>query len=172
MPLSVPRKTSIQRNCSNTPSASPQEHYKRVVAIPLIDCFINQLEDRFHGDGSHASVLLCLVPSVILSSKVQVSDHLDDFLYWKEDLPCSASLASELRQWQSLWQQEGQNVASVPSNLLLALGSCDIDSFSNIHSLLVMACTLPITSAEAEVFLTPAKDQVLHKIYTCFRAFV
>ena len=112
------------------------------------DCFINQLEDRFHGDGSHASVLLCLVPSVMLSSKVQVSDHLDDFLYWKEDLPCSTSLASELRRWQSLWQQ-GQTVASVPSNLL-ALDSCDIDSFPNIHTLLVMACTLPITSAEAE----------------------
>ena len=41
-------------------------------------------------------------------------------------------------------------VASVPSNLLLALGSCDMDSFPNIHSLLVLACTLPITSAEAE----------------------
>ena len=78
----VPRKTSIQRNRSNTPSSSPQEHYKRVVAIPLVDCFINQLENRFHGDGRHASVLLCLVPSVMLSSKVQLSDHLDDFLYW------------------------------------------------------------------------------------------
>ena len=31
---SIPRKTSIQRNHSNTPSASPQEHY--IVAIPLI----------------------------------------------------------------------------------------------------------------------------------------
>ena len=41
-------------------------------------------------------------------------------------------------------------MASVPSNLLLALGSCDMDSFPNIHSLLVLACTLPITSAEAE----------------------
>ena len=142
----VPRKTSIQRNRSNTPSASPQEHYKRVVAIPLIVCFINQLEDRFHGDESHASVLLCLVPSVMLSS-MHLPDHLDDFLYWKEDLPCSTSLSSELRRWQSLWQQESRDV---PTNLLLALGSCDIDSFPNIHSLLAMACTLPITSAEAE----------------------
>ena len=98
---------------SNTPSTSPQEHYKRVVAIPLIDCFINQLEDSFHGDGSHASMLLCLIPSVMLSSKVQFPDHLDDFLYWKEDLPCSTSLGSELRQWQSLWQQESQNVVDV-----------------------------------------------------------
>ena len=86
----VPRKTSIQRNRSNTPSASPQEHYKRVVTIPLIDSFINQLEDRFHGDESHASVLLCLVPSVMISSRVQLPDHLHDFLYWKDlfNIPC------------------------------------------------------------------------------------
>ena len=146
----VPRKTSIQRNRSNTPSASPQEHYKRAVAIPLIDCFISQLEDRFHGDGRHASVLLCLIPSLILSSEVPVSDRLDDFLHWEEDLPYSTSLASELRRWQSLWQQENQDLTSIPSNLLLALGSCDVDAFPNIHRLLVIACTLPITSAEAE----------------------
>ena len=92
----VPRKTSIQRNCSNTPSASPQEYYKKVVIISLIDSFINLLEDRFHGDESRASALLCLVPSVMTSSGVQLPDHLHDFLYWKEDLPCSISLASEL----------------------------------------------------------------------------
>ena len=109
------------------------------------------MEDRFHGDESHASALLCLVPSVMTSSGVQLPDHLHDFLYWKEDLPCSTSLTSELRRWQTLWLQESAvNVASVPSNLLLALGFCDMDSFPNIHSLLVIAYTLPITSAEAE----------------------
>ena len=80
----------------NVPSAAtlPVLLHKRVVTIPLIDCFINQLEDRFHGDGSHASVLLCLVPSVMHSSKVQLPDHLDDFLYWKEDLPYSTSVVN------------------------------------------------------------------------------
>ena len=146
---SIPRKTSVQRNRSNTPSTSPQEHYKRSVAIPLIDCFINQLESRFHGDGSHAHVLLCLIPSVILNSSEEVSNHIDNLLYWKEDLPCSTSLASELQRWQSLWKQEKKQI-SVPNNLLLALGSCDTDSFPNILRLLVIGCTLPITSAEAE----------------------
>lgn len=35
---------------SNTPSAFPQEHYKRVVSIPLLDSFIRQLKERFKGD--------------------------------------------------------------------------------------------------------------------------
>ena len=143
---SIPRKTSLQRNHSNTP---PQEHYKRVVSIPLIDSFIRQLE-RFKGDENQASVLLCLVPSVMVCSNVQLTNQLDDLLYWQEDLPCSTSLASELQRWQSLWQQGSLSTTSIPNNLLLALGSCDADSFPNIHCLLVIACTLPINSADAE----------------------
>ena len=32
-----------RRNHSNTPSESPMEHYKRVVAIPLLDSLISQM---------------------------------------------------------------------------------------------------------------------------------
>ena len=64
---SVPRKTSLQRYRSNTPSSSPQEHYKRVVAIPLVDSLISQLKDRFTGDSNnHTRALLSLIPSVFL----------------------------------------------------------------------------------------------------------
>ena len=38
----------------------------------------------------------------------------------------------------------------LPNNLILALGVCDEDAFPNICRLLVIACTLPITNAEAE----------------------
>ena len=46
----------------------------------------------------------------------------------------------------------------IPSTLLSALGSCDVDSLLNIHRLFVIACTLTITSTEVEVFFTFAKD--------------
>ena len=48
---------------------------------------------------------------------------------------------------------------------LLALSSCDIDSFPNIHQLLVIACTLPITSSEAECSFS-----LLRRIKTCMRS--
>ena len=38
----------------------------------------------------------------------------------------------------------------IPKTLLEALGACDRDSFPNIHFLLVVGCTLLISSAEAE----------------------
>ena len=37
-----------------------------------------------------------------------------------------------------------------PKTLLKALGACDMDSFPSIHFLLVVGCTSPISSAEAE----------------------
>jgi len=61
-----------------------------------------------------------------------------------------------------MWQSAEKELAS---NLLLALGACDVDAFPNIHRLLVIACTLPISSAEAERSFSPMKkDQNLHQI--------
>ncbi|XP_068731307.1 52 kDa repressor of the inhibitor of the protein kinase-like [Montipora capricornis] len=64
-----------------------------------------------------------------------------------EALPDEVFLGNELRRWQSMWQSAEKEL---PSNLLLALGACDVDAFPNIHRLLLVACTLPISSAEAE----------------------
>ena len=41
---------------------------KRVVAIPLLDSLISQLNERFNGENRrHTQSLLSLVPSVMLS---------------------------------------------------------------------------------------------------------
>ena len=44
--------------------------------------------------------------------------------------------------------QEGHTQQLI--NLLLALGACDSRLYPNVHRLLLIACILPITSAEAE----------------------
>ena len=67
-------------------------------------------------------------------------------LFWENDLPFPTSLGNELQRWQSMCQSAEKEL---PSDLLLALGVCDLDAFPNIHRLLI-AFTLPISSAEAE----------------------
>ena len=84
---SVPRKTSLQRNRSNTPSESPMEHYKRAVAIPLLDSLLSQMVELFSDEGRHASNLLCLVLSILLSSGIQPFHKLEGMLHWEKDLP-------------------------------------------------------------------------------------
>ena len=146
---SLPRKTSLQRNRSNTPSSSPQEHYKRVVTIPLLDSLITQLNERFNGENRrHTQSFLSLVPSVMLSVDTEFSDQ--DFMFWKEELPTPKSLAGELRRWKRLWSNDDPQSQPVPSNFVQALASCDAESYRNIYNLLIIGCTLPITSAEAE----------------------
>ena len=63
----IPRKMTLMRNRTNTPSGSPQEHYKWAMAIPLLDSFITQLEERFAGEENHGHILLSLIPSLFLS---------------------------------------------------------------------------------------------------------
>ena len=69
---SVPRKTNLQRNRSNTPTSSRSsiEHYKRSVAIPLLDfCFFRCANDIMVSKimSEH---LLCLVLTLLVRSDV------------------------------------------------------------------------------------------------------
>ena len=51
---------------------------------------------------------------------------------------------------QEARKREQECKKAIPNNLLLALGACDSRLYPNVHRLLLIACTLPITSAEAE----------------------
>ena len=60
---------------------------------------------------------------------------------WEKDNPFPKSPENEVLRWKTLWQSIDRE---------LPMLACDEDAFSNIYRLLVFACTLPITSAEAE----------------------
>ncbi len=60
--------------------------------------------------------------------------------------------------------QEGHTQQLI--NLLLALGACDSRLYPNVHRLLLVACTLPITSAEAErSFFSTEETEDVSKVY-------
>ena len=124
-----PRKTSIQRNRSNILSCSPIDHYKKSVAIPLLDSLIIQMRDRFTNEDRHARHLLHLVPSIIVNDTLELSKATEGMMFWENDLPFPKSLGNELRIWQIMRQSAEKEL---PSNLLLALGTCDGDAFPNI----------------------------------------
>ena len=153
---SIPRKTKLQRNRSNTPSYSPQEHYQRVIAIPLLDSLITQLNERFTGDqNQHILPLLSLIPSIMVNQEQQELLPIH-YSLWNDDLPFPRSLGGEIDRWKRLWilipGESSRNTidGNTPCNFLEALALCESDSFPNIHQLLLIGCTLPVTSAEAE----------------------
>ena len=159
----MPRKTSIQMNRSNTLSSSPIDHYKKSVAILLLDSLIIQTQHRSSSDEDHhAHHLIYLVPSIIVNNTLELSEATEGMLFWENDLPFPKSLANELRRWQTMWQSAEKEL---PGDLLLALGAYDVDAFPNMHRLLLIACTLPISSAEAE-----RSFSLMKRIKTCTRS--
>ena len=106
------------------------------------------------------AILFNLVPAIFLPKEDELATIKDELLFWKDDLPFPKSLDQELRRWEDLWKrkktspfgydQEQLPTVNIPDNFLLSLTACDSHSFPNIHRLLIIGCTLPITSAEAE----------------------
>ena len=95
-----PRKTSsILRNRSNIPSCSPIDHYKKSVAIPLLDSLTIQMQDQFSDEDRHTRHLLYLVPSIIVNNTLELSEATEGMLFWENDLPFPKSLGNELRRW-------------------------------------------------------------------------
>ena len=77
-----PRKTSsILRNRSNIPSCSPIDHYKKFVAIPLLDSLTIQMQDQFSDEDRHTRYLLYLVPSIIVNNTLELSEATEGMLF-------------------------------------------------------------------------------------------
>ena len=90
--------------------------------------------------------LMSLVPSVLCSV---ASVNYDDLVkFYEEDLPNSALVATEILRWKAKW--EGQSAEDQPSSLKKAIEKCDKESYPNLHTLLQLGCTLPVTSCENE----------------------
>ena len=98
----------------------------------------------------------------MVNNTLELSEATEGTLFWENDLPFPKSLGIELRRWQTMWQSAEKER---PSNLLLALGACGVEPFPNIHPGLLIACTLPISNAEAERSFSLKKS-----IETCTRS--
>ena len=96
---------------------------------------------------------LSIVPSVLLqaseshsqNSNSQLVDELTKF--YEDDMPSSSSLTQELHLWKCKWQRYSGELPNTPSKALLHASA---SMFPNIHCLLRIICTLPVTNCECE----------------------
>ena len=54
----IPRTVARQMHRNNVPAENPEEYYRRVIAVPLIDRFISEMTFRFNSFNKTASKLL------------------------------------------------------------------------------------------------------------------
>ncbi len=85
---SVPRKDSLQRNRSNTPSEHPVEHYQRINNHYSTSGLPHKSDDRMicWWRTSYACGFLCFVPSIELSSGVDAFENVEGIFHWESGL--------------------------------------------------------------------------------------
>ena len=54
----IPRTVARQMHRNNVPAENPEEYYRRVIAVPLIDRFISEMTFRFNSFNKTGSKLL------------------------------------------------------------------------------------------------------------------
>ena len=139
-----PRTGAQQRHRSNVAATSPFEHYKRNIAIPLLDHIILELEEQFSNSSLVATSVMGLVPSVLCTKDINLQQAVE---MYAGDLP-SELMDMELRMYKYQWSS--LPAAERPPSLAKAIKECDRQVFPNIWTLLQIACTLPVTSCECE----------------------
>ncbi|KAL5012342.1 hypothetical protein ScPMuIL_010893 [Solemya velum] len=83
---SCPRITKMQRNRSNVPADTPGDNYKRTVAIPFLDKFMTQMQERFDRENVNIKALMQLVPEVFVSVNLEntetFAELIQQLMFW------------------------------------------------------------------------------------------
>ena len=118
------------------------------------------MEERFRGETHHTH-LFSLVPSILITTSMHPDNIFENLLKWKIDLPFPTSLPSEVRRWEGLPKLNGNKEQTIPN----IFSKHQVPVIPNIHHLLLIGCTLPISSAEAE-----RSFSLMKRIKTCTRS--
>ena len=93
-----------------------------------------------------------------------INDFANIVRFYKDDLPSINSFEAEVDLWYCKWRRE-QEMARKLDTLGKTLSHTDREYFPNIHTMLVIAVTLPITSCECERSIS-----ALRFLKTCLRS--
>ena len=143
--LECPRTTTHQAHRGNIEASTPEEYFRLNAYIPFLDYMLSQLDDRFSSHNQAIYHFSALLPS--LCNKYEY-EHLKDGIHLYNNFLSGSDM--EIEGEFEIWQTKWVNVKEPPSTAIEALENCDKDVFPNLHTLLVILCTLPVTTATAE----------------------
>jgi len=145
--IEVPRTVGRQTARNNIPSDSPEQYYKRSIFLPFLDHYICQLQDRFTNHHHVMAKLQSLIPN-FLKNTTDINDFQEVALFYKDILPNYETFDAEIKIWLAKWKNVSDR--DRPTTSLTTLSAMSYDFFPNIHSLLTIMATLPVTTATAE----------------------
>ena len=72
VPVSTPRRCSVQTVRDNHPGATTEEYYRRALAIPFLDHLKAEIDDRFSSHSITAMRYLGIVPVCFSSEELMI----------------------------------------------------------------------------------------------------
>lgn len=158
----LPRRCGRQTARSNTPGDTPESYYRRTISIPFLDELLTHLNSRFSNIQQKAIMGMTIVPSVLVDETIPTSSLSDLLQQYSDDLPNPSSLETEIHLWKCKWSSFSKSLPDTPADALVFASQ---SMFPNIHRLLRLACTLPVTSCECERSIS-----VLRRLKTYLRS--
>ncbi len=156
--LSMPRQAAKQRNRSNVPADSAKDYYRISIYIPFIEHILQDMDTRFASHYAAVLKLSALIP------KFTANYTFDDLVPALELYGCFVAekeiVCAEFVLWQTRWKEITTTPA--PATAIDARLACDADLFPNIHILLTIFATTPVTTASAERTFSTLKRLKTH----------
>lgn len=145
--IKIPRITSRQEHRANYNTKDPETYFRITIMIPLLDDFIDQLQSRFQNHKATLSSLNILIPSVCCKEQINSKYQENSFELYKKYLEWDF-VKAELDMWRIKWMEESE--LDRPTCAIEALGECNQSLFPNIHKLLKILATLPVSTCTPE----------------------
>ena len=120
--------------------------------MPFLDHITNEMQARFAPIHQTKVKVLGLVPTIAPTYSLASIKDVSEL--YKADFPSPQLLSTEFNRWKI--RCTSIPLDKRPNILQAALQYCDKDAFL-IYVLLVIACTLPVTTCETERFNSQLK---------------
>ena len=167
---SIPRRCGRQLHRNNVPADDPRTYYRRCISVPLVDHLLAELETRFSPHHRVALLGLCLIPSALVTlPDPDVKNHLAKLVdLYEDDLASPESVSHQMVSWKIKWQQqmEQHGKACLPTSPSQALPHAT-SLYPDIRVLLLVLCTLPVTSCSSERSFSTLKRIKTYLRSTC-----
>jgi len=144
----APRCAGKMQHRQNAPAETPKMYYQRNLTIPLLDHLLSELNSRFTELSKRIAAMMHIIPAVHIQLNSSMDKLKDVLKPYYDDLPSTGSVDAEVHTWITKWKDVAPD--NRPDTAGKTLKQTDRSFFPNIHRLLQIICTLPVTSCECE----------------------
>ncbi|KAG5871308.1 hypothetical protein JTB14_030430 [Gonioctena quinquepunctata] len=133
--LKGPRIVSRQTNrANNQPAQSAEEYFRRAIYIPLLDCVVNDLQERLSPEVINVFQLGVFLPKVNYTNEDldTVKQPVLNYELLIDNTPVQVVM-DEYRLWMTKWQM----IPNIPQTVPELIEKCDIDMYPNIRKFLL-----------------------------------